>query len=371
MKRVVLVCLLAVACRREPVTAVDPNAAVRTMLGTIRSTTVRYDFDLTTTGSMRSQMRKARGSIAVEAESGSRPYRVRIDATRFPMPDEKSGPVAVSLASDGTTVTMLDRSKRTLFTAPMYRAGALLVKSRTGYPAFPWFDPRFVEEQKYQFDGLESVDGVPCNVVHAAIADGKERFELAIGAADHLPRQVRWRPLDKPGLATLSIHNVQAGQKLDLNVVAPPEFARREYTFGGPAVGDVAPDFAVNELKRDSLRGRVVVLDFWATWCGPCRNSMPALNAMHRELQPRGLTVLGATWKETGDVAKFVAENGIGYPHGPGDAFADSYGVDSSGVPTMYVIGRDGKVADFFIGWAGDKTKARLRQSVEAALAAR
>jgi thiol-disulfide isomerase/thioredoxin len=375
MKRFLFVCLLlAASCRESHSGATDPNAAVRTMLRTIRGTTVRYDYDLTTTGSMRTAMRQSKGRIAVEAASDTRPYRVRFDGTRYPMPDETTPPARISLASDSTTVTVIDEAKRTVFSAPLYRAGGLLVKSRTGYPAYPFFDPDFIGKQRFQGDGATLVDGIRCDVVHCDLPGEKQRLEIVIGAEDHLPRRLRWIAQDKPGAATLTIHNAATASALtaaDLSIASPEGFARREYTFGGPAVGEPAPDFAVGAITRESLRGRVVVLDFWATWCGPCRQSMPALDALDRELRSSGLAVVGATWKETGDPAKYASEHHIGYAHGAGDAFAAAYGVESSGVPTMFVIDREGKVADYFIGWNGDATRTRLREAIDEALTRR
>jgi len=79
-------------------------------------------------------------------------------------------------------------------------------------------------------------------------------------------------------------------------------------------VGKKAPDFALKTLdgssvKLSDLKGKVVVLDFWATWCVPCVKVMPKLNALHKGLAAKGLVVVGITQEEAADVKAFAAEN--------------------------------------------------------------
>ena len=369
----VVACLVLSLCAREPR---DPNDALHAMIAAIRSTTMRYDFDLAATGSMRSEVRGVRGRVVVAAE----PYRIRTEATRAAMPGETSAPGPMTLVTDGTVVRLLDPSKQTLFTAPMYQAGGLLVKSRTMYTAYPYFDVRFLDEQAskraFASGGTVEVDGTRCDVVHLDDVDAKQRLEIAIGSDDHLPHRVRWISIDakKPGVATLSMAHVRTDPPLsarDLAIDAPPSFARREFTLGGPAIGDPARAFQIASVTPESLRGRIVLLDFWATWCGPCRESMPALQQIHERFGPRGVTVVGATWNDTGDVAAFAKANGITYPHGAGDAFASEWGIDRSGIPAMFLIDRDGRIADYFIGWNGTATRDRLVARIELLLASR
>src|SRR5438046_4004117 len=91
-------------------------------------------------------------------------------------------------------------------------------------------------------------------------------------------------------------------------------FAEDPAAYVPPAFPRVAPSFALKDLSgnvvsRESLRGKVVLLDFWATWCVPCRKSMPELQAMHDKFGSRGLSIIGVSIDERGvaQVMKFVA----------------------------------------------------------------
>ncbi len=98
--------------------------------------------------------------------------------------------------------------------------------------------------------------------------------------------------------------------------------------------------------------GKVVVLDFWASWCVPCRRSFPWLNAMHEKYAEQGLVIVGINLDmERGDAAKFLEE----YPA----EFAIVYDEDKElarqfevvAMPSSYVIGRDGKIAARHMGF--------------------
>ena len=140
--------------------------------------------------------------------------------------------------------------------------------------------------------------------------------------------------------------------------------------------GKAAPAFALEDLegKRVSLkdlRGRVVVLDFWATWCGPCRASLPHLEELHKDLSGAGVQVLAINLREEKEAArKFVEEAALTMPVllDAAGKVAERYAV--SGIPHTVVIDKSGVVRRVLVGFAPD-TPHELRQAVEAANAAR
>jgi peroxiredoxin len=124
----------------------------------------------------------------------------------------------------------------------------------------------------------------------------------------------------------------------------------------------VAPDFALKDsdgkvVHLSDYKGKVVVLDFWATWCGPCRIEIPWFTDLQRNHKDKGFEVLGVSMDDEGwEVVKpFLTEVGVNYRVVMGnDSTAQAYGgVDA--LPTTFLIDRDGKIAAVHIGLANKK----------------
>jgi cytochrome c biogenesis protein CcmG/thiol:disulfide interchange protein DsbE len=124
------------------------------------------------------------------------------------------------------------------------------------------------------------------------------------------------------------------------------------------------------ELRLESLRGQVVVLNFWASWCIPCKEEAPYLERIWREHRERGVVVVGLDAKDfRRDARAFVRRYGLTFPivyDGPGDTLS-AYGV--TGFPETFVLDPDGRVVEAFIGAIDtDPDRARLRAALERAL---
>ena len=140
---------------------------------------------------------------------------------------------------------------------------------------------------------------------------------------------------------------------------------------GPPAMGQVAPDFTLTDLAGRSytlsqLRGKVVIVNFWATWCPPCRAEMPSMEQMYRELFDEGVVILAVNVEKDGrqTVPKLLAEAPHSFPIVIDDReeVQRRYGV--SRFPESFVIRRDGVIDEKIIGaidWAHPQTVAHFR----------
>lgn len=136
-----------------------------------------------------------------------------------------------------------------------------------------------------------------------------------------------------------------------------------------------APEFTLNDLhgqavRLDDFRGKVVFLDFWATWCPPCRASLPAVEKLSEEYAGKNFQVIGMNLDEDPEaVAAYVAKHKTPYPVlqvGNSDV-ADRYGV--SGIPHFVLIDAQGRRVDQWSGF-GRGEPAAWRRAIDALLAA-
>lgn len=220
------------------------------------------------------------------------------------------------------------------------------------------------------YNGVVVLDGEPCHVVHVDYSQTGEVDEFDVwwylAASDSLPRRIESLYFDDhgDGIGTVTI----SGLVIDAPVegaafaLAPPEGykvdkgepkagARRSAPArrpAGPEVGAEAPNWTLTDAagKPHTLadyKGKVVVLDFWATWCQPCTMAMPGIQRLHEEFKGRGVEVFGVNCWESGDPAGYMERKEFTYGLLlKADEVANAYGV--AGIPAFFVIGMDGKL---------------------------
>ncbi|MGH7307430.1 MAG: TlpA family protein disulfide reductase [Candidatus Rokuibacteriota bacterium] len=136
-------------------------------------------------------------------------------------------------------------------------------------------------------------------------------------------------------------------------------FTREPRYIESPMLGRPAPAFTIalfdgRTLRLEDLRGQVVFLNFWASWCPPCRAEAPALEMAWRASKDQGVMFVGISTQDEEDRARgFVDEFGITYPNGrdPGGRIAIDYGV--WGLPETFFIGPDGRITYKHVGTLG------------------
>jgi peroxiredoxin len=132
-------------------------------------------------------------------------------------------------------------------------------------------------------------------------------------------------------------------------VVDDPQFAEAMARLEADDRKRERPEFALHDLagkewKFSDLRGKVVVVNFWATWCFPCRKEMPDLEALYERFQSKGLVVLAISDEEAGKVAAFIHDRGVSFAVllDPGRKVHEAFIVE--GIPHSFVYDRDGKL---------------------------
>jgi cytochrome c biogenesis protein CcmG, thiol:disulfide interchange protein DsbE len=146
-----------------------------------------------------------------------------------------------------------------------------------------------------------------------------------------------------------------------------------------PSTGP-APDFALKPfdgtaVRLSDLKGKVVVVNFWASWCVPCRDEAPFFQRTWQQYKDRGVVYMGVDWVDPEpDARTYLKQFGITYLNGPdlGTAIAPLYRI--KGVPETYFVGKDGNLAGNVLGPIADNggymTQAQFVQKLESLLAA-
>ncbi len=344
---------------------------------------VRYEAVGEPKGVLKSSFPESKGTITAVPRPGEDIERMRIDITLDP-PQEGQEPYSLVIAFDGETVTMINHQQNAYFDrkAPgglgiLNNGASIMVRE------FVTEDPlkKELEAVSLEYVGTEKVGDVECDVVHAIFAadGGEARWHFA--KTDHLPRQVE-RFMNTPvGLTSLvtRILSIDTKPEVDPKVFRldrPEGYQTPESQLGQRSrnqnlieSGTLAPVFTLKDAEGKSvslnaLRGKVVLLDFWATWCGPCKRAMPKLEKIHKKYKDQPVAVYGVSvWerKADADPGGYLKKAGYTYPTlVKGDKVAEQYKV--KGIPALFLIGPDGKVILSRAGMTSDLEKVLVEE---------
>jgi thiol-disulfide isomerase/thioredoxin len=244
------------------------------------------------------------------------------------------------------------------------------------------------------YEGRAVVGGIACDVVRQDTSSVSDIDEYVLwwflGAEDHLPRRLDLFYLEvgdsSNGIVSVTITDLNPGADVPdsaLAITAPEGYEVRKLAGDTPRarraapsnlVGKPAPEWALKdadglEHKLADYRGKVVVIDFWATWCGWCKLAMPGLQKLHEKYAGRDVAVVGIACWETGNPGAYMKENGFTYGLLlNGDDVAPAYGVQ--GIPRLIVVGPDGAVIHDVTGY-DENVEANLSAVIDKALEAK
>ncbi|MFN2414363.1 MAG: cytochrome c biogenesis protein CcdA [Pyrinomonadaceae bacterium] len=197
---------------------------------------------------------------------------------------------------------------------------------------------------------VEVASGVLLIVIGLMVASNSLTWVAGV-AARYLPNAENLVRQDAPA---------DAAPTTTQNSTAPPNSP-------ATSAGEPAPDVELTTtdgrpLKLSELRGQVVLLNFWATWCVPCRSEIPALNAMEKDLSARGFKVLGVTTSDSAEVVReYQKDVRQDYAVALGDdGVASKYSVGV--LPTTFIIDRRGRIRETIIG---EKTRAYFEARIK------
>jgi peroxiredoxin len=347
-------------------------------------TAASYEAECLGEGDMAGRVAHVKGTVLVKERRRSllgrivggvdRPQSMRIEAEML-KPGAKKGQ-KIKVATDGERVYRIDEENEVFTTGTVPGAESLLAPATRLFMLEYVHPTPFKDElngKSAKYEGRKEIGGVECHVVFVVYANDSES-RWYFGTQDYLPRRVDRlvKDDDQEGAVVLQVTKLntspQFGQD-DFKLSRPKGYEKKEYlareTREVPLlkVGSPAPKWELKTpdgktVALEDLRGKVVVLNFWATWCGPCKAAMAGVQKLHEQFKDRPVKVFGVNcWEnESADPAKFMKDKECTYGLLlEADETAEAYRV--SGIPTFYVIDQQGKILYANAGFTPEREK--------------
>ncbi len=383
MTRSILCAILLVAATvpiAQPARAEDARRVLEAAADALRSVrAIEYEF---VSGGPENPIGWASGRARMRQVTDPSDSWLYVGGTIHAQPQFDVAEQRFEYAVDGRRAYLTDHSAGTFQSAPIGVGGnSLSVSAIYGYvtefiePTPLWKELDHASSARLLEPAV--VDGVACDVVELTYGSetGANITIWWLGRHDHLPRRGEWRTIGSPappfGMSFRSITTGHPWTAGDFVLSAPAGFERRPVETAGigrelPAVALATPDGQT--VRLDELRGDVLVLDFWNTWCYICRTLTPAIADMAAEFDGDGVRFFGVNVFETGDPVAYWRERR--YRHAillEGDELAIA--LDLPYQPGIAVVDTEGKVVFTQLGGSPDRAQ-KVRRAIAAAKAA-
>jgi thiol-disulfide isomerase/thioredoxin len=374
----------------------DPKSILREADQAIRKVqSLSYEASYQGSGSFSTHSPISSGRVRVSRLEATNPLKAKLSAQGDFLPTGSADAQPFQVAFDGVTMKKVrPREKAVIYKTlagndPAERRLGV-VTGFFGWGAYSLLMLEYILDEPFkrqlsapvvEYEGRTAVNGVLCHVVYLEYPDAKRttRERWFFGVNDYLPRKLEQMATDdlgRYGANVLTLSNLKVNPLLGngaFQIEAPKGYAIRPYQAPERltllALGELAPDWTLYDAagRTHSLseyRGKVIVLDFWATWCGPCIRTLPEIQRLHEKYSSNELIVFGVNcWEESNSTNYMKAQ---GFTYGlllKGEDIAKAYHVDT--LPTVYVIGGDGKILYRSIG-VGDELSSFLAKHFEA-----
>lgn len=310
------------------------------------------------------------------------------------------------VVGDGQTMQWLDHEKKTLYERYTHAARDRQISiSQNGWLMHLGDRDPFKREmgaESVTLVGTETFDGTPCEIVFVNHGENRQNLKIWFGVEDRLPRKVE-QSISGAGMSMTTVYELldfklNPDVKEDRFKLEPPAGYAEERVYRAPDVasptgepgmitltpdagGDAAaqaapqlrkaPEFELEGpdgkvVRLADLRDKIVVLDFWGTWCFPCKKSTPELQRLHEEYKDRGVKVLGLAVRESdwSAPAKYMKDGGFTYQILlRADEVAKQYAVRP--YPSFFVIGKDGMIVHEAGGFKEGVTFEGIRRAID------
>ena len=343
---------------------------------------------------------KIEASVLLMRDPGARGFWLQRATGEGSLPGQE-GPTRFDAAWDPADrqISWIDHEGKVLHRAPTGSGPAFTIAS-TALPVELITAEPFGDEMRATTMTLEdpaTVDGVLCDVVKVTYANGMSVARWSIGRADHLPRKhemlfetgpmqgaiVRTMgglevnaPLsevafqvDQP--AGYTLEEIAAPKRaviepLDVAPLSATGVVRTRGSINPPAPRFVLEDADGISVALEEYRGSVVLLDFWGTWCLPCKKATPFLQQLHEDYADKGVKLFGLACREKDRQAPidYFKENNLGYTLLLGaDGVAKDMQVKA--YPTYILIDTDGGIVETWVGGKPEDTFAKIRRAID------